>query len=169
MTVLRPAEALARAVEILDKPELDDPAEIARTYARQARTPFNVTGHPALAVMTGLSAGGLPLAAVLTTPEIEDLCHARGFLFYTTHASDPLAATVALTVLDVIERDGDGELYVRLVEASPDAPRAILMPDKSKAAPGLGDRVLVDLHDVLVAREGADQHHQCALGQVEVG
>ena len=46
-------------------------------------------------------------------------------------------------VADVIERDGDGELYVRLVEASPDAPRAILMPDKSKAAPGLGDRVLV--------------------------
>ena len=35
-------------------------------------------------------------------------------------------------VADVIERDGDGELYVRLVEASPDAPRAILMPDKSQ-------------------------------------
>jgi 2,2-dialkylglycine decarboxylase (pyruvate) len=34
---------------------------------------------------------GLPLAAVLTTPEIEDICHERGFLFYTTHASDPLA------------------------------------------------------------------------------
>ncbi|SUE42839.1 Asp-tRNA(Asn)/Glu-tRNA(Gln) amidotransferase GatCAB subunit A [Roseomonas gilardii] len=44
---------------------IDDPAEIARTYARQARTPFNVTGHPALAVMTGLSSGGLPLAAQL--------------------------------------------------------------------------------------------------------
>jgi 4-aminobutyrate aminotransferase-like enzyme len=28
---------------------------------------------------------GLPLAAVLTTPEIEDLCYERGFLFYTTH------------------------------------------------------------------------------------
>ena len=31
---------------------------------------------------------GLPLAAVLTTPEIEDICYERG-LFYTTHASDP--------------------------------------------------------------------------------
>ena len=34
---------------------------------------------------------GLPLAAVLTTPEIEDVCHERGFHFYTTHASDPAA------------------------------------------------------------------------------
>ena len=48
-------------------------------------------------------------------------------------------------VADVIERDGDGELYVRLVEASADAPRALLMPDKGKPgpAPGLGDRLLV--------------------------
>ena len=48
-------------------------------------------------------------------------------------------------VADVIERDVDGELYVRLVEASPDAPRAILVPDntgKTGAAPGLGARVL---------------------------
>ena len=30
--------------------------------AGQARTPFNVTGHPALATMSGLSAGGLPLS-----------------------------------------------------------------------------------------------------------
>ncbi|OYW91239.1 MAG: ribonuclease R, partial [Caulobacterales bacterium 32-67-6] len=48
-------------------------------------------------------------------------------------------------VADVIERDADGELYVRLVEASADAPRAVLMPDKGKPgpAPGLGDRLLV--------------------------
>ena len=48
---------------------------------------------------------GLPLAAVLTTPEIEDICHARGFLFYTTHASDPLPAAVGLKVLEVVIRD----------------------------------------------------------------
>ena len=33
-----------------------------RTYPRQARTPFNVTGHPALAMMAGLSGNGLPLS-----------------------------------------------------------------------------------------------------------
>ena len=41
---------------------LDQPEETARTYPRQARTPFNVTGHPALAMMSGLSRDGLPLS-----------------------------------------------------------------------------------------------------------
>jgi 2,2-dialkylglycine decarboxylase (pyruvate) len=48
---------------------------------------------------------GLPLAAVLTTPEIEDICHERGFLFYTTHSSDPLPAAVGLKVLEIVIRD----------------------------------------------------------------
>jgi aspartyl-tRNA(Asn)/glutamyl-tRNA(Gln) amidotransferase subunit A len=41
---------------------IDDAAETLRTYPRQARTPFNVTGHPALAMMSGLSSAGLPLS-----------------------------------------------------------------------------------------------------------
>ena len=41
---------------------IEDSAETARTYPRQARTPFNVTGHPALAMMSGLSDNGLPLS-----------------------------------------------------------------------------------------------------------
>ncbi|WP_425987531.1 ribonuclease R [Brevundimonas sp. TWP2-3-2] len=47
-------------------------------------------------------------------------------------------------VADVVEKDIDGELYVRMVEASADAPKALLIPDKGKPgpAPGLGDRVL---------------------------
>jgi aspartyl-tRNA(Asn)/glutamyl-tRNA(Gln) amidotransferase subunit A len=48
----------------MDPPSrIEDPAETERTYPRQARTPFNVTGHPALAVMAGLSRTGLPLSA----------------------------------------------------------------------------------------------------------
>ena len=50
--------------------------------------------------------GGLPVAVVITSAEIEATCHDRGFLFFTTHVSDPLAASVALAVLDVVERDG---------------------------------------------------------------
>ena len=48
-------------------------------------------------------------------------------------------------VADVVERDADGELYVRLVEAAPDAPRAVLVPDRKAVgpAPGMGDRLLV--------------------------
>jgi aspartyl-tRNA(Asn)/glutamyl-tRNA(Gln) amidotransferase subunit A len=41
---------------------IDDEAEVARTYPRQARAPFNLTGHPALAMMCGLSKAGLPIA-----------------------------------------------------------------------------------------------------------
>jgi aspartyl-tRNA(Asn)/glutamyl-tRNA(Gln) amidotransferase subunit A len=40
---------------------IDDAEAVARTYERQARIVFNVTGTPALAVPTGFSAAGLPL------------------------------------------------------------------------------------------------------------
>ncbi|WP_440900330.1 aspartate aminotransferase family protein [Actinosynnema sp.] len=48
---------------------------------------------------------GLPLAAVITSAEIEERAHERGYLFFTTHVSDPLVAAVGNTVLDVLERD----------------------------------------------------------------
>jgi len=48
---------------------------------------------------------GLPLAAVVTSAAIEEEAHRRGYLFYTTHVSDPLPAAVGNTVLDVLERD----------------------------------------------------------------
>ncbi len=41
---------------------IDDPAEIAKYYPRQARTPFNISGHPALSLPVGFDADGLPLA-----------------------------------------------------------------------------------------------------------
>jgi|RhiMethySRZTD1v2_1073278.scaffolds.fasta_scaffold00200_53 aspartyl-tRNA(Asn)/glutamyl-tRNA(Gln) amidotransferase subunit A len=40
---------------------IDDADAVARTYERQARIVFNVTGTPALAVPTGFSAAGVPL------------------------------------------------------------------------------------------------------------
>jgi len=48
---------------------IDDPAEVERTYPRQARTPFNVTGHPAISVMCGIDPGtGLPIGLQLVAP-----------------------------------------------------------------------------------------------------
>jgi aspartyl-tRNA(Asn)/glutamyl-tRNA(Gln) amidotransferase subunit A len=45
---------------------IEDPAAIEQTYPRQARTPFNLTGHPAMTVMCGVTqAEGLPLALQL--------------------------------------------------------------------------------------------------------
>jgi 2,2-dialkylglycine decarboxylase (pyruvate) len=64
---------------------------------------------PDLLTLSKTLGAGLPVAAVVTSPEIEQTCHERGFLFYTTHVSDPLAASVAHTVLTVVTRDGLAE------------------------------------------------------------
>jgi 2,2-dialkylglycine decarboxylase (pyruvate) len=61
---------------------------------------------PDILTLSKTLGAGLPVSAVVTTAEIEQVCHDRRFLFFTTHVSDPLAAMVAGTVLDVIERDG---------------------------------------------------------------
>jgi 2,2-dialkylglycine decarboxylase (pyruvate) len=60
---------------------------------------------PDILTLSKTLGAGLPLSAVVTSAEIEDACHARGFLFYTTHVSDPLPAAVGLKVLEVVERD----------------------------------------------------------------
>lgn len=61
---------------------------------------------PDILTLSKTLGAGLPLAAVVTTAEIEARCHERGYLFFTTHVSDPLPAAVGCTVLDVIEREG---------------------------------------------------------------
>lgn len=61
---------------------IDDDAELTRTYPRQARAPFNLSGHPALAVMCGLSPEKLPLGFQLVgSPFSEALLYrtARGY------------------------------------------------------------------------------------------
>src|SRR5207253_3175158 len=69
LEMIAAVEDAFRDVEVLlcasamDPPSrIDDAAETERTYPRQARTPFNVTGHPALAMMADVSRGGLPLS-----------------------------------------------------------------------------------------------------------
>jgi len=61
---------------------------------------------PDILTLSKTLGAGLPVAAVITSAQIEETCHERGYIFYTTHVSDPLAATVGLSVLDVIEREG---------------------------------------------------------------
>ena len=60
---------------------------------------------PDILTLSKTLGAGLPLAAVVTSPEIEQTAHERGFLFFTTHVCDPLVAAVGNTVLDVLERD----------------------------------------------------------------
>lgn len=68
---------------------------------------------PDIITLSKTLGAGLPLAAVITSAEIEQRAADRGFLFFTTHVSDPLVAAVGNTVLDVLERD---ELDVRAAE-----------------------------------------------------
>lgn len=82
----------------------------------EAQTGIGRTGHmfaferdgvmPDILTLSKTLGAGLPLAAVMTTQAIEQVAFERGFLFYTTHVSDPLPAAVGVTVLDVVERDG---------------------------------------------------------------
>ncbi len=51
---------------------IDDQDAIGHTFSRQARMPFNVTGHPALAMMSGLSQSGLPLSVQFVGPAYAD-------------------------------------------------------------------------------------------------
>jgi 2,2-dialkylglycine decarboxylase (pyruvate) len=65
---------------------------------------------PDILTLSKTIGAGLPLAAMMTTPAIEDMAYDKGFLFYTTHVSDPLPAAVGLTVIDVVE---DEQLVAR--------------------------------------------------------
>jgi 2,2-dialkylglycine decarboxylase (pyruvate) len=92
----------------------------------EAQTGLGRTGHlfacerdgvvPQYLTLSKTLGAGLPLAAMLTTAAIEDVAAERGFLFYTTHASDPLPAAVGLKVIEIILRDGLVERTTRLGE-----------------------------------------------------
>jgi 2,2-dialkylglycine decarboxylase (pyruvate) len=81
----------------------------------EAQTGVGRTGHmfafqrdgivPDILTLSKTLGAGLPLAAMMTTEAIEQTAFERGFLFYTTHVSDPLPAAIGITVLDVVERD----------------------------------------------------------------
>lgn len=47
---------------------------------------------------------GLPISAVVTSNEIDQVGKEKGFLFFTTHANDPLVAAVGEKVLEVVTR-----------------------------------------------------------------
>lgn len=60
---------------------------------------------PDILTLSKTIGAGLPLAAVMTTTEIEAAAHEKGFLFYTTHVSDPLPAAVGLAVLKTVKEE----------------------------------------------------------------
>ncbi|KAK6373197.1 hypothetical protein LTR64_005118 [Lithohypha guttulata] len=49
---------------------------------------------------------GLPVSAAITSQEIDRVANERGFLFFTTHANDPLVTAVGGKVLEIVTRKG---------------------------------------------------------------
>lgn len=98
--------ALKRKCEERDMLLILDEAQtgIGRTGTMFAFQRDGVT--PDILTLSKTLGAGLPLAAMMTTAAIEEKAHERGYLFYTTHVSDPLPAAVGLTVLDVVAEEG---------------------------------------------------------------
>jgi aspartyl-tRNA(Asn)/glutamyl-tRNA(Gln) amidotransferase subunit A len=86
--VLRNVDVLLCASAMDPPSRIEDAVETERTYPRQARTPFNVTGHPALAMMAGLSSTGLPLSLQLVGRNF-----AEATLFRVARAWERVAGT----------------------------------------------------------------------------
>ena len=95
-------QALRRAADERDMLLIFDEAQTAfgRIGQRHAADLFGVV--PDIMSVSKTMGGGLPLAATITTPKIEQDVHSKGFTFYTSHVSDPLPATVGLAVLRTI-------------------------------------------------------------------
>ncbi|HMQ50207.1 MAG TPA: aspartate aminotransferase family protein [Saprospiraceae bacterium] len=49
--------------------------------------------------------GGLPLAATITSKETEAICHEKGFIYITSHVSDPLPAEIGLAMIRIMEEE----------------------------------------------------------------
>ncbi|RYZ01434.1 MAG: aspartate aminotransferase family protein [Comamonadaceae bacterium] len=99
-------QALRKAADDRGMLLIFDEAQTAfgRIGERHAADWFGVT--PDIMTLSKTMGGGLPLAATVTTPQIEENVHGKGFTYYTSHVSDPLPAMVGLAVLETIQKEG---------------------------------------------------------------
>ena len=76
--------------------------------ARPPRQPLRLRAGrvvPDILTLSKTLGNGLPMAATMTSDEIEQECFDKQFLFYTSHLSDPLPAAVGLAVLRVLREE----------------------------------------------------------------
>lgn len=71
---------------------------------------------PDILTLSKTLGNGLPLSAVIASNAIVEAATKQGFIFYTTHANDPLPAAVGLKVLSIVLR-GDRTLVSRAKSA----------------------------------------------------
>ncbi len=60
---------------------------------------------PDILTLSKTLGGGFALSATCTSAEIEEDVHDKGFIYHTSHTSDPMPARIGLAVLDVIVRE----------------------------------------------------------------
>jgi 2,2-dialkylglycine decarboxylase (pyruvate) len=60
---------------------------------------------PDFLVLSKTLGGGVPIGAVITSADIEAICHERGFVHVTSHVSDPMPAAAALAVIEIVRED----------------------------------------------------------------
>lgn len=113
---------------------------------------------PDILTLSKTLGAGLPLAAVVTSEAIEAEAHDRGFLFFTTHVSDPLVCAVGNTVLDVLERE---ELDARAAHLGDVLRRGLLqVQDRCSVVGDVRGRGLLQGLELVTdrgARTGADE------------
>lgn len=69
---------------------------------------------PDILTMSKTLGAGLPVAATITSDEIEADCRAKGYLHVTSHAADPLLAEVGLAVLETLAAEHINERAVEM-------------------------------------------------------
>ena len=62
-------------------------------------------GPPDILTLSKTFGGGIPIAAAVTSPEIEARAVENGFFHITSHVSDPMPSLVGLAVLDLIKEE----------------------------------------------------------------
>ena len=60
---------------------------------------------PDMLTLSKTLGGGLPLAATICSAEVEESCYEKGFIYVTSHVSDPLCAAVGLASLRILLQD----------------------------------------------------------------
>lgn len=81
--LLSNADLLVTATGYDATPRVNDMEEFLKTYERQVRMPFNMTGHPALVLPTGFSnATGMPLSAQIVGHHFGEAAIYRAASFY---------------------------------------------------------------------------------------
>jgi 2,2-dialkylglycine decarboxylase (pyruvate) len=87
---------------------------LGRTGAMFASEHHGIT--PDIITLSKTLGAGLPLAATICSSAVEERCAERGFLFYTTHVSDPFPARIGLKAIEIILRDQLTERAAKLGE-----------------------------------------------------